>query len=82
MKQNNNQLEYYMSLPYSVLLTRLSPEDGGGWFAQIPVLQGCMSDGETQAEALAMIEEAKQGWLESALERGIPIPEPPIILER
>ena len=84
MKQNNKELDYYMSLPYSVLLTPLSPEDGGGWFAQIPLLHGCMSDGETQTEALAMIEEAKLGWLQSALARGMPIPEPqpPVMLER
>jgi antitoxin HicB len=76
MKQKTKTLEYYLSLPYSVVLTPLSPEDGGGWFVQIPLLQGCMSDGETQTEALAMIEEAKRGWLESALARNIPIPEP------
>jgi len=69
-------IEYYMSLPYSVLLTPLSVEDGGGWLAEIPVLPGCMSDGETQAEALMMIEDAKRGWLESALAHGDSIPEP------
>ena len=40
------------------------------------LLNGSMSDGDTQAEALKMIEEAKQLWLESALDLGIPIPEP------
>jgi antitoxin HicB len=69
-------LEYYMSLPYSVLLTPLSVENGGGWFAQIPTLPGCMSVGETQLEALAMIEDAKRGWLESVLAHNDPIPEP------
>ena len=65
-----------MSLPYSVLLTPLSAEDGGGWLAEIPALPGCMSDGETQLEALEMIEDAKRGWLESSLAHGDPIPEP------
>jgi antitoxin HicB len=69
-------IDYYLSLPYSVLLTPLSAEDGGGWFAQIPALPGCMSDGETQLEALEMIEDAKRGWIESALAHGDPIPEP------
>ena len=74
-------LEYYMSLPYSVLLTPLSAENGGGWFAQIPALPGCMSDGETQLEALEMIEDAKRGWIESALKHNDPIPEPePLIV--
>jgi predicted RNase H-like HicB family nuclease len=35
-----------------------------------------MSDGETQLEALTMIEDAKHGWLESALAHHDPIPEP------
>jgi len=76
MRAMNKTLEYYMSLPYSVLLTPLSAEDGGGWFAQIPALPGCMSDGETQLEALAMIEDAKRGWIESSLKHNDPIPEP------
>jgi predicted RNase H-like HicB family nuclease len=65
-----------MTLPYSILLTPLSDEDGGGWLAEIPLLPGCMSDGETQAEALLMIEDAKRGWIESALVHGDPVPEP------
>ncbi|MBL8156645.1 MAG: type II toxin-antitoxin system HicB family antitoxin [Anaerolineae bacterium] len=65
-----------MKLPYSVLLTPLYAEDGGGWLAEIPLLPGCVSDGETPDEAILMIEDAKRGWLESALELGIPIPEP------
>lgn len=72
----NKSIDYYMSLPYSVLLTPLSADDGGGWFAQIPALPGCISDGETQLEALAMIEDAKRGWIESALKNHDPIPEP------
>jgi antitoxin HicB len=76
MKAMNKNIDYYMSLPYSVLLTPLSVEDGGGWFAQIPALPGCMSDGETQLEALTMIEDAKRGWIESALAHHDPIPEP------
>ena len=74
-------LEYYMSLHYPILLTQLSDEDGGGWFVQIPALPGCMSDGETQLEALEMIEDAKRGWIESALKHNDPIPEPePLIV--
>jgi len=69
-------IEYYMSLPYSIVLTPLSEDDGGGWLAEIPLLQGCITDGDTQLEALKMIEDAKQGWLEVALENGEKIPEP------
>jgi predicted RNase H-like HicB family nuclease len=69
-------IEYYMSLPYSIVLTPLSADDGGGWLAEIPLLKGCITDGDTQLEALEMIEDAKRGWLEVALEDKEQIPEP------
>ncbi|OPG16143.1 hypothetical protein B2M26_08280 [Ferroacidibacillus organovorans] len=37
---------------------------------------GCLSQGETVEEAVAMIEDAKRGWLEVSLELGHSIPEP------
>lgn len=76
----NKDLAYYMSLHYPILLTELSEEMGGGWFVEIPLLKGCWSDGETQVEALAMIEEAKEVWLQGAIEDNIPIPEPEPVL--
>ena len=72
----NKNIEYYMSLPYSIVLTPLSKEDGGGWLVEIPLLKGCITDGDTQLEALEMLEDAKRGWLEVALENGEDIPEP------
>ena len=66
-------VEYYMSLPYTIELRR-DPDEG--WFVQVQELRGCMSQGETREEALAMIQEAMELWLEVALEDGLPIPEP------
>jgi predicted RNase H-like HicB family nuclease len=71
--QTNKDLDYYMSLPYMI---QLIPDVDGYWFAEIPLLDGCMTNGETQADALAMIEDAKRAWLTTALELGLPIPEP------
>jgi antitoxin HicB len=76
MKTPTKDLGYYLSLPYRILLTPLTEEDGGGWFVEIPELPGCMSDGETQQEALENIEDAKRLWLESSLAHNDPIPEP------
>ncbi len=45
------------------------PAEEGGYWAEIPVLTGCVSEGETLAEALANIREAAEGWLEVAGER-------------
>ncbi|MEO8612032.1 MAG: type II toxin-antitoxin system HicB family antitoxin [Chloroflexota bacterium] len=69
-------IEYYMSLPYSIVLTPIGAEDGGGWLAEIPLLKGCITDGDSQLEALEMIEDAKRAWLEVALENNEQIPEP------
>lgn len=65
--------EYYMNLPYTIELQR-DPEDA--WFVQVKELRGCMSQGDTAEEALAMIQEAMLLWLEVALEDDLPIPEP------
>jgi predicted RNase H-like HicB family nuclease len=66
-------LDYYMALPYTLQLT---PDVDGYWFAEIPLLDGCMTNGENQADALVMIEDAKRAWLTTALEMGLDIPEP------
>jgi predicted RNase H-like HicB family nuclease len=43
-------------------------EEGGYW-AEIPALRGCVSEGDTFEETLANIREAAEGWLEVAAER-------------
>jgi len=66
-------LAYYLALPYTIQLT---PDKNGVWFASIPLLKGCMTQGEFRENALWMLDEAKALWLETALEEGIFIPEP------
>lgn len=69
-------VEYYMNLPYAIEIRKIAPEDGGGIFATIPMLKGCMSDGETIAEAYANLQEAQREWLTDMLELNRAIPEP------
>jgi predicted RNase H-like HicB family nuclease len=38
--------------------------DEGGYWAEIPALPGCVSQGETFDETLTNIREAAEGWLE------------------
>ncbi|WP_423223105.1 type II toxin-antitoxin system HicB family antitoxin [Candidatus Amarolinea aalborgensis] len=64
---------YYLSLPYTIELKH-DAEDG--WFVRVKELPGCMSQGDTVDEAMAMIQEAMHGWLTVALEQNITIPEP------
>jgi predicted RNase H-like HicB family nuclease len=44
--------------------------------ADIPDLEMCSALGATAGEAVAEVEQAKQGLLEVARDRGLPIPEP------
>ena len=69
-------IDYYLDLNYDIKIRRLSEEEGGGWVGQIPLLPGCMSDGETVEELLANVNDAKKCWLETCLKTGRPIPEP------
>lgn len=66
-------LEYYLALPYTIELT---PDEDGFWFAEIPLLEGCMTNGTDWNDALVMIQDAKLAWLTTALEMGLAIPEP------
>ncbi|MGM9581156.1 MAG: type II toxin-antitoxin system HicB family antitoxin [Anaerovibrio sp.] len=67
---------YYMGLSYPVEIQKVKEADGGGYFVSVPMLTGCMSDGETIDEAYSNIEEAKEEWFASMLERNMEIPEP------
>jgi antitoxin HicB len=67
-------LEYYVNLPYKVDI--YPEEDGNGYTAIIPDLPGCMTCADTIEELWDMIQEAKELWLEVALEDGDHIPEP------
>jgi predicted RNase H-like HicB family nuclease len=42
----------------------VEPSDEGGYTATVPVLPGCISEGDTREEALANIQEAIQLYLE------------------
>jgi predicted RNase H-like HicB family nuclease len=48
------------------------PAEEGGFWAEIPALAGCVSEGETLEEVLVNIREAAEGWLEVAEERTPP----------
>ncbi len=63
-------------LQYSVMISPLGVEDGGGFSAVVPDLPGCMSDGETPEEAIANVRDAIAAWIEAAEEMGRPVPAP------
>ena len=61
-------------LRYEIVLY-WSDEDKA-YIAEVPELPGCMSDGETYAEAVANAEDAMRAWIETARELGREIPVP------
>lgn len=65
--------DYYVSLPHKIVLY---PAEEGGFVVEIPDLPGCISQGDDIDDAYKMIEDAKRGWIEIALEQGRTIAEP------
>lgn len=61
---------------YAVLIEPLPEADGGGFLATVPDLPGCMSDGESRAEAAANAEDAIAAWLDEAVALGRVVPAP------
>ncbi len=69
-------LKYYLGLRYTIIVRPLTDDEGGGWFAEIPLLYGCWADGGTPDEALAELAKARIVWMESMLaqKKTIPLP--------
>jgi antitoxin HicB len=61
---------------YPIVVIPLESEDGTGFVAYAPDLNGCMSDGESAEEALTNVGHAIQEWIDVAQRHGRPIPEP------
>jgi predicted RNase H-like HicB family nuclease len=51
-------------------------DEDGLWIADVPDLKYCSSHGETPEEAIANIQDAIEGWIETARESGLEIPKP------
>lgn len=63
-------------MTYTIVVTPLSDEDGGGFLGLVPDLHGCMSDGETRAEAIKNTEDAIEEWISLHKSIGREIPRP------
>lgn len=67
-------LEYYMSLPYQMLVDKDPDEEG--YVISFPDLKGCLTSGYTLAEAMENAQDAKQCWFSACIEDGLEIPLP------
>jgi|YelNatPaOPRAMG01_1025707.scaffolds.fasta_scaffold40375_2 predicted RNase H-like HicB family nuclease len=72
-EKTKERVEEYLKLPYTIKLIK---EEDGTYYVSVEELPGCATMGDTLEEAMAMIKEAMEGWIESNLERGLEIPLP------
>lgn len=73
MKKDKN---YYLALPYEIIIKPISKEDGGGYFARYKDFNGIMGDGESYEEAIGDVKKAFELFIETSLEDGKFIKEP------
>jgi predicted RNase H-like HicB family nuclease len=55
-----------------MLRVLIHPAEEGGYWAEVPALRGCRTQGETLDEVRANLREAIGGWLEVAGDRARP----------
>jgi predicted RNase H-like HicB family nuclease len=63
----------YLSLRYPFAVEQ---REDGHYFVTHPNLDGCMAEGDSLAEALESLADAKELWIEARLSNGSSIPEP------
>lgn len=75
------QLEDYMKLPYTRVVQERNDDTGHYFYGKILELDGCQSTGETLEDLYRNLNEAMEGYIETKLECGFPVPEPKDIEE-
>ncbi|MBD2451407.1 type II toxin-antitoxin system HicB family antitoxin [Nostoc sp. FACHB-152] len=49
----------------------IHPAEEGGYWAEVPALPGCITEGETMEEVIANLKDAIEGWLDVANSRNV-----------
>jgi len=63
----------YLKRPYQRILL---PAEEGGYTAKIAEFPGCVTEGDTAAQALRRLESAAESWIEAVIDTGQSVPEP------
>lgn len=66
----------YLKLPYNIIIKHVCDGSGEYYFASVLEFDGCMSDGSTPEDAYTNIREAMEGWIDTKLAGGFPVPVP------
>ena len=69
-------LDEYLALPYTVEILHDQSSEHAGWFARVVELPGCMTQADTFDELEVVVQDAMHAWIVTALDAGLPVPEP------
>lgn len=64
-----------LDIIYEGITFHFAEDESGAYFASVPDLDGCFSEGQTLDEAFANIQEALELYVEASLEDGYEVPE-------
>ena len=77
MENSKKTLEYYKRLPYTLYKEPIGDPDGTKyWTAEYTELRGCKTEGATESEAVANLQELFDEYITAKIEENINIPEP------
>jgi predicted RNase H-like HicB family nuclease len=64
-------LAYFQQLAHRDMKIRaiVHPAEEGGYWAEVPALPGCVTEGDTMEEVMANLQDAIEGWLDVANDR-------------
>ncbi len=81
MQDAQRRLRDYVARSYKTILMPDVRSDGSRCFvARHPELPGCMSDGDTPAEAIANLRDARELYIQSLIEDGLEVPLPQTVV--
>ncbi len=69
-------LNYYMSLDYTMVINKINEEGKTYYYGKIAELDGCHTTSDTIDELIKELEEVKKDYIEIKLKFGDTIPEP------
>jgi len=69
-------IDDYLKLPYTIEVIRDTNEENPGWVARVVELPGCFTECDNFEGLQAMVDDAMRLWIGTAIEDGLPIPEP------
>lgn len=76
MKPMSKTLDYYKLLPYTLHTEPVAD----GWVAEFVELRGCKTDGGTEAEAVANLQELFDEYIQTLIDEKLDIAEPELRL--